>query len=72
MKTRAAVAWEANRPLAIEEVALEGPRQGEVPVRNVATGVCHTDAYTLSGEDSRGKGDATLIRSCSRYCKHKG
>ncbi len=119
------MAWEANRPLAIEEVELEGPRQGEVLVRNVATGVCHTDAYTLSGEDpeglfptilgheggavveeigagvmsvkpgdhviplytpecgeceycrsgktkSRGKGDATLIRSCSRYCKHKG
>lgn len=54
MKTRAAVAWEANRPLAIEEVELEGPRQGEVLVRNVATGVCHTDAYTLLGEDSEG------------------
>jgi len=54
MKTRAAVAWEANQPLAIEEVELEGPRQGEVLVRNVATGVCHTDAYTLSGEDPEG------------------
>ncbi len=54
MKTRAAVAWEANQPLAIEIVELEGPRQGEVLVRNVATGVCHTDAYTLSGEDPEG------------------
>jgi len=54
MKTRAAVAWEAGKPLVIEEVDLEGPRQGEVMVRNVATGVCHTDAYTLSGEDPEG------------------
>ncbi|MGA7966934.1 MAG: S-(hydroxymethyl)glutathione dehydrogenase/class III alcohol dehydrogenase [Gammaproteobacteria bacterium] len=54
MKTRAAVAWEAGKPLAIEEVELEGPKAGEVLVRNVATGVCHTDAYTLSGEDPEG------------------
>ncbi|MGH8226067.1 MAG: S-(hydroxymethyl)glutathione dehydrogenase/class III alcohol dehydrogenase [Gammaproteobacteria bacterium] len=54
MKTRAAVAWEAGKPLAIEEIELEGPKAGEVLVRNVATGVCHTDAYTLSGEDPEG------------------
>ncbi|MDX1610283.1 MAG: S-(hydroxymethyl)glutathione dehydrogenase/class III alcohol dehydrogenase [Halofilum sp. (in: g-proteobacteria)] len=54
MKTRAAVAWEPNRPLEIEEIELEGPKQGEVLIRNVATGVCHTDAYTLSGVDPSG------------------
>ncbi len=54
MKTRAAVAWEADRPLAIEEVDLEGPRAGEALVRIVATGVCHTDAFTLSGADPEG------------------
>ena len=54
MKTRAAVAWEAGKPLSIEEVDLEGPRAGEVLVEMMATGVCHTDAYTLSGLDSEG------------------
>ena len=54
MKTRAAVAWEAGKPLSIEELDLEGPRAGEVLVRIVATGVCHTDAYTLSGADPEG------------------
>ena len=54
MKTRAAVAWEAGRDLEIEEVDLEGPKAGEVLVRIVATGVCHTDAYTLSGVDPEG------------------
>jgi len=54
MKTRAAVAWEAGKPLSIEEVDLEGPREGEVLVRIVATGVCHTDAFTLSGADPEG------------------
>ena len=54
MKTRAAVAWEAGKPLSIEEIDLEGPKQGEVLVRIVATGVCHTDAYTLSGADPEG------------------
>ncbi len=60
MKTRAAVAWEAGKPLAIEEVELEGPKTGEVLVRNVATGVCHTDAYTLSGDDPEGLFPAIL------------
>ncbi|WP_349256369.1 S-(hydroxymethyl)glutathione dehydrogenase/class III alcohol dehydrogenase [Arenibaculum sp.] len=54
IKTRAAVAWEAKRPLEIEEVEVAGPKPGEVLVRIVATGVCHTDAYTLSGTDPEG------------------
>jgi S-(hydroxymethyl)glutathione dehydrogenase/alcohol dehydrogenase len=54
MKTRAAVAWEAGQPLSIEEIDLEGPKAGEVLIRVVATGVCHTDAYTLSGDDPEG------------------
>jgi len=54
MKTRAAVAFEAKRPLEIVEIDLEGPRAGEVLVEIKATGVCHTDAYTLDGLDSEG------------------
>lgn len=54
MKARAAVAWEAGKPLAIEEVDVEGPREREVLLRIVASGVCHTDAYTLSGADPEG------------------
>ncbi len=54
MKTRAAVAWEAGAPLSLEEVELEGPRAGEVLIQIKATGVCHTDAFTLSGEDPEG------------------
>ncbi len=54
MKTRAAVAFEAGKPLHIENIDLEGPKEGEVLLRNVATGVCHTDAFTLSGEDPEG------------------
>lgn len=54
MKTRAAVAWEAGKPLSIEEVDLQGLKEGEVMVQLVATGVCHTDAYTLSGADPEG------------------
>ena len=49
MKSRAAIAWEANRPLEIEEVDLEGPKAGEVLVRIVTTSLCHTDVFTLSG-----------------------
>ena len=60
MKTRAAVAWEAGRPLSVEEVDLQGPKAGEVLLRIVATGVCHTDAYTLSGEDPEGAFPAIL------------
>jgi S-(hydroxymethyl)glutathione dehydrogenase/alcohol dehydrogenase len=60
MKTRAAVAWEAGKPLTVETIALEGPKAGEVLVEVMATGVCHTDAYTLSGLDSEGKFPAIL------------
>ena len=54
MKTRAAVAYEAGKPLVIEEVELEGPRAGEVLVEIKATGVCHTDEFTRSGADPEG------------------
>lgn len=54
MKSRAAVAWAAGKPLEIEEIDVQGPKEGEVLVRMVATGVCHTDAFTLSGEDPEG------------------
>ncbi len=54
MKTRAAVAWKAGDPLSIETVDLEGPKAGEVLVEIKATGICHTDAYTLSGADPEG------------------
>ena len=60
MKSRAAVAWEAGKPLEICEIDVEGPREGEVLVRIVATGVCHTDAFTLSGEDPEGLFPAIL------------
>lgn len=55
IKTRAAVAWGPGQPLSVEEVDLMPPQEGEVLVRIVATGVCHTDAYTLSGNDPEGK-----------------
>src|SRR5437762_2091733 len=54
MKMRAAVCWEPKRPLAIEDVELAAPQAGECLVRLVATGVCHTDAYTMSGRDPSG------------------
>ncbi len=60
MRSRAAVAWEANKPLTIETIDIEGPKAGEVLVEVMATGVCHTDAYTLSGLDSEGKFPAIL------------
>ena len=54
MKTRAAVAFEPKKPLEIVEVDLEGPKAGEVLIEIKATGICHTDAYTLDGLDSEG------------------
>jgi len=54
MKSRAAVAWEAGKPLEIEEVEVAAPKKGEVMIRMAATGVCHTDAFTLSGDDPEG------------------
>ena len=60
MKTKAAVAFGAGKPLEIVEVDLEGPRAGEVLVEVKATGVCHTDAFTLSGDDPEGAFPAIL------------
>lgn len=60
MKTRAAVAWKAQAPLTIEEVDLQGPQAGEVLVEVKATGICHTDYYTLSGADPEGLFPAIL------------
>ena len=60
MKTQAAVAWKAGAPLTIETVDLDGPRDGEVLVEVKATGICHTDYYTLSGADPEGLFPAIL------------
>jgi len=60
MKTLAAVAWKAKAPLEVIEVDLEGPRDGEVLIEMHASGVCHTDAYTLSGADPEGLFPAIL------------
>ncbi len=54
MKTRAAVAWKSGAPLTIEEIELQGPQAGEVLIEVKATGICHTDEYTLSGADLEG------------------
>src|SRR5260221_13216809 len=54
MKTRAAVAVAAGKPLEVIEVDLQGPREGEVLVEIKATGICHTDEFTLSGADPEG------------------
>ena len=68
MKTRAAVAFEAGKPLEIVDVDLEGPQAGEVMVEMKATGVCHTDAFTLSGDDPAGAFPATGAgRNARRY-----
>lgn len=60
MKTRAAIAWQAGQPLTIHEVDLAAPRAGEVLVEIKATGICHTDYYTLSGADPEGRFPAIL------------
>ncbi len=60
MDVRAAVAFEAGKPLEIETVQLEGPKAGEVMVEIKATGICHTDAFTLSGDDPEGAFPAIL------------
>ena len=72
MKTRAAVAWEAGKPLSIEEVDLQGPKAGEVLVRIVATGVCHTDAFTLSGADPEGMFPVILGHECGGIVEEVG
>jgi S-(hydroxymethyl)glutathione dehydrogenase / alcohol dehydrogenase len=60
MDVKAAIAFEAGKPLQIETVQLEGPKEGEVLVEIKATGICHTDAFTLSGEDPEGLFPAIL------------
>src|SRR5690554_5461845 len=60
MKTRAAVAFEAGKPLEIVELDLEGPKAGEVLIEIKATGICHTDDFTLSGADPEGLFPAVL------------
>jgi S-(hydroxymethyl)glutathione dehydrogenase/alcohol dehydrogenase len=60
MDIRAAVAFEAGTPLAIETIQLEGPKAGEVLIELKATGICHTDAFTLSGDDPEGAFPAVL------------
>ena len=60
MKTKAAIAVKAGAPLEIEDVDLEGPKEGEVLVEIIATGICHTDAFTLSGDDPEGAFPAIL------------
>lgn len=60
MKIRAAFAWEPNRPLEIEEIDLDGPKEGEVLIRIVTTSLCHTDMFTLSGADPEGLFPAVL------------
>src|SRR5512142_2554982 len=60
MQTRAAVAWKAGERLTVETIDIEGPKAGEVLVEIKATGICHTDAYTLSGADPEGLFPAIL------------
>ena len=60
ISSRAAVAHEAGKPLSIETVNVDGPREGEVLVEIRATGICHTDAFTLSGDDPDGLFPAIL------------
>src|SRR5262249_13711088 len=60
MKVKAAICWEPRTPLQIDEIDLEGPKAGECLVRLAATGVCHTDAYTMSGRDPSGLFPAVL------------
>jgi len=69
MKTRAAVAFEAKKPLEIIEVDLEGPKAGEVLVEIKATGICHTDAYTLDGLDSEFFPRSSVMRAPALFAR---
>jgi hypothetical protein len=68
IKCRAAVSWAANEPFKLEEVEVSPPRAGEVRIRLLATGVCHTDAYTWSGADPEGTDYPVLMRQLTRLC----
>ena len=72
MKTRAAVAVEAGKPLEIMNVDLEGPRSGEVLVEIKATGICHTDEFTLSGDDPEGLFLSNIRARRSSSCQRRG
>ena len=54
MKVKAAICLEPKKPLVIDEIDLDGPKEGECLIRLVASGVCHTDAFTMSGGDPEG------------------
>jgi S-(hydroxymethyl)glutathione dehydrogenase/alcohol dehydrogenase len=60
MDTQATIAYEAGKPLEVETVQLDGPKEGKVLVEIKATGICHTDAFTLSGDDPEGTFPAIL------------
>jgi hypothetical protein len=68
MKTRAAVAFEAKKPLEIVELDLEGPKAGEVLVEIKATGICHTDAYTLSGSTPKASSPPSSAMKARASC----
>ena len=68
MRTRAAVAFEAGKPLEIVEVNLEGPKAGEVLVEIKATGICHTDEFTRSGADPEGCFRRSLAMRARAWC----
>ena len=63
MKTKAAIVYKAGQPLIIENVDLEGPREGEVLVEIKATGICHTDEFTRSGADPEGIFPAIILQN---------
>src|SRR3546814_2348879 len=77
MDVRAAVAIEAGKPLEVTTVQLEGPREGEVLIEVKATGICHTDAFTLSGDDpERSEAHTSELQSLMRnsyavFCSKK-
>ena len=62
IKSRAAVAWKAGEPLSIETIDVMPPQAGEVRIKILFSGVCHTDAYTLSGDDPEGKFPCVLAK----------
>ncbi len=68
IKSKAAVAWGPRQPLVMEEIDVMLPKAGEVLVKIVASGVCHTDAFTLSGEDPEGLFPVVLGHEGGGYC----
>ncbi len=69
MKTHAAIAWEPNRPLEIEEIDLEGPKEGEVLVRIVTTSLCHTDVLPFQVKTQRGCSLAFWVMKAAAWSK---